>query len=438
MKRLLICLVALIAVFALVMPASAAEMKVNGIWNAKAWARDNYDGDDDTDDATQYVTQRFRSYWNWIASENLKLVYKNEIDMEWGDGAAGVGRNTGGGLGGDQINLETKNVYLEFMVPNTPLKFTGGLQGMTLHRGWMISDDIAAARFDINLDPFSILAYWGLVSDKDFTASSDDVWQAVVSGSYKAENMDGRISFGYEKGPNEDPSLPSGDPAPGVKSDDFYILMGDFGISFDMVSFFIVAGGNFGKIKGIGGPDKKYVGTMVEAGFDIALDIATIRLGGKYVSGESESSNKLGFRGLSGMTYSWAEIPSDGYFWEVNSDMAQIGGANTPNNMWVVQVGADFKPTDTTTVGLDLYYIGMDVKRNLGVNLTNDIGTEIDFDLTQKIYDNFDLKIVGAYIFAGKGYGSSTQSTTNPNAVTGFVGDQDNAYILGLGFNYKF
>ena len=31
MKRLLICLVALIAVFALVMPASAAEMKVNGI-----------------------------------------------------------------------------------------------------------------------------------------------------------------------------------------------------------------------------------------------------------------------------------------------------------------------------------------------------------------------------------------------------------------------
>ena len=57
MKRLLFFLVALIAVFALVMPTYAAEMKVNGIWNAKAWARDNYDGDDDTDDSTQYVTQ---------------------------------------------------------------------------------------------------------------------------------------------------------------------------------------------------------------------------------------------------------------------------------------------------------------------------------------------------------------------------------------------
>jgi hypothetical protein len=189
--------VALIAVFALVMPASAAEMKINGIWNAKAWARDNYDGDDDTDDSTQYVTQRMRMYFNAIASENLKLVYKNEIDMEWGDGAAGVGRNTGGGLGGDQINLETKNVYLEFMVPDTPVKATLGLQGITLHKGWFISDDIGAARFDMNFDPISVTTYWagaGGLEGND-SVSSDDNWQIVASGAYKAENMDARLSF---------------------------------------------------------------------------------------------------------------------------------------------------------------------------------------------------------------------------------------------------
>jgi hypothetical protein len=102
MKRLLFFLVALIAVFALVMPTYAAEMKVNGIWNAKAYARDNFDGDDDNDDATQFVTQRMRMYFNFIASENLKLVYKNEIDFEWGDAAFGAAsRNSGGGRGGD-------------------------------------------------------------------------------------------------------------------------------------------------------------------------------------------------------------------------------------------------------------------------------------------------------------------------------------------------
>jgi hypothetical protein len=204
MKRLLICLVALIAVFALVMPTYAAEMKINGIWNAKAYARDNYDGDDNADDATQYVTQRMRLYFNAIASENLKMVYKNEIDMRWGDGQYAVGRNQGGGLGGDSINLETKNVYLEFMVPDTPLKATMGLQGITLHKGWWISDDAGGARFDMNFDPISITTYWigidGL--ERDDSDSSTDEWQVAVSGAYKAENMDARVSAGYERGAN--------------------------------------------------------------------------------------------------------------------------------------------------------------------------------------------------------------------------------------------
>jgi hypothetical protein len=232
MKRLLICLVALIAVFALVMPASAAEMKVNGIWNAKAWARDNYDGDDDTDDATQYVTQRFRSYWNWIASENLKLVYKNEIDIEWGDSGPQNGRNSGGGLSGDSVNLETKNIYLEFMVPDTPVKATLGLQGITLHKGWFISDDAGGARFDMNFDPVSITAYWIGVDglEANDSVSSDDVWQAAVSGAYKAENMDARLSLAYQRNDND---LTSNDVP---ESDDLYLLTGEFGMSFDMVS----------------------------------------------------------------------------------------------------------------------------------------------------------------------------------------------------------
>ena len=161
MKRLFICLVALVAVFAMVMPISAAEMKVNGIWNAKAWHRDNYDGYDDADDSVSYVTQRMRMYFNFIASENLKLVYKNEMDIEWGDSAGGsASRNDGGGVGADAVQLETKNVYLEFMVPDTPLKATMGLQGITLHKGWFVSDDFSAARFDMNFDPVSITAYW--------------------------------------------------------------------------------------------------------------------------------------------------------------------------------------------------------------------------------------------------------------------------------------
>jgi len=425
MKRLLICLVALIAVFALVMPTYAAEMKVNGIWNAKAWARDNFDGTDDEDDSTQYVTQRMRMYFNFISSENLKLVYKNEIDMEWGDGAAGVGRNTGGGLGGDQINLETKNVYLEFMVPDTPVKATLGLQGVTLHKGWFISDDIGAARFDMNFDPISITTYWagagGLeANDHD---SSDDNWQLVASGAYKAENMDARLTFGYERGPNDVTS------ADVPESDDLFLVMGELNMSFDMLSFFVIAGKNFGEVKSEGaGGDKDYKGYMFDAGVNFALDMATIRARAFVASGDKEGDLEDDFALMSGATMSWAEIVSDGYSYDRSASLSQIGAANKPSNIYVINAGADFKPTDTTTIKFDVYYIGMMEDRTVAGEDEDEIGTEIDLRLTQKIYDTLSMTVVGAYMLAEDGYGVAGAS---PNS-------GDDAFHLGLGLDFKF
>jgi hypothetical protein len=429
MKRLLICLVALIAVFALVMPASAAEMKVNGIWNAKAWARDNYDGDDDTDDATQYVTQRFRSYWNWIASENLKLVYKNEIDIEWGDSGPQNGRNSGGGLSGDSVNLETKNIYLEFMVPDTPVKATLGLQGITLHKVWFISDDAGGARFDMNFDPVSITAYWIGVDglEGNDSVSSDDVWQAAVSGAYKAENMDARLSLAYQRNDND---LTSNDVP---ESDDLYLLMGEFGMSFDMVSFDIIAATNFGEVDSDGAGDRDYEGFMFAGSVDIALDMATITVSGAYASGDDEGDLDSDFQGLAGQTFSWAEIISDGYSYDRNASLAQIGGANRPSNMYYVAAGVDLKPTDTTTIMFDVYYVGMVEDRTIAGEEEDEIGIEVDARLTQKIYDNLSMTIIGAYMFAEDGYG--VYDPADPNAASN---SGDDAFHVGLGLDFKF
>jgi hypothetical protein len=416
-------------VFALVMPASAAEMKVNGIWNAKAWARDNYDGDDDTDDATQYVTQRFRSYWNWIASENLKLVYKNEIDIEWGDSGPQNGRNSGGGLSGDSVNLETKNIYLEFMVPDTPVKATLGLQGITLHKGWFISDDAGGARFDMNFDPVSITAYWIGVDglEANDSVSSDDVWQAAVSGAYKAENMDARLSLAYQRNDND---LTSNDVP---ESDDLYLLMGEFGMSFDMVSFDIVAATNFGEVDSDGAGDRDYEGFMFAGSVDIALDMATITVSGAYVSGDDEGDLDEDFQGLAGQTFSWAEIISDGYSYDRNASLAQIGGANRPSNMYYVAAGVDLKPTDTTTIMFDVYYVGMVEDRTIAGEEEDEIGIEVDARLTQKIYDNLSMTIIGAYMFAEDGYG--VYDPADPNAASN---SGDDAFHVGLGLDFKF
>jgi len=437
MKRLLFCLVALVMVMAMVAPCYSAEMKINGINRLKFISYNNLNGDKNVDDSSQFVHQRMRMYFTSIASENLKVVYKNEIDFNWGDNSFATGRSQGGRIGGDTVNLETKNVYMEFMVPNTPVKFTGGLQGVTLHKGWFMSDDVAAARFDVNLDPVSVLAYWALANDQNYTDSSDDDWQLVVSGAYKAENMDARLSLGYERGPQGANSV---NPPTVTKEDNFYLFMGEFGMSFDMVSFNVIAGMNAGKRKNENAADNKYKGTMAEAQVDVALDIATVYVNFRYASGEKESSNKFGFRGMSGQTYSWSEILSDGYFWEANANLSQISSigdfgytvpghsaSNHPSNMWALSAGADMKPTDTTSVGLDIYYVKMLEKRTTALGTSSKtIGTEIDLDVTQKIYDNLDAKIVGAYMFAGDAFGSPPPSSP------------DDAFILGLGLNYKF
>jgi hypothetical protein len=435
MKRLLFCLVTLIAVFALVMPASAAEMKVTGIWNAKAYAIDNYDGDDDSDDSWQYITQRMRMYFNFISSENLKLVYKNEIDFEWGDQAFATTRNSGGGRGGDTVNLETKNVYLEFMVPDTPVKATMGLQGIALHRGWFVDDDFAAARFDMNFDPVSITAYWaGLAGlEAQDAASSNDWWHVVASGAYKAENMDARLSLAYERRPND--NLSTDQP----ESDDIYLVMGEFNMSFDMASFFVIAGKNFGEADGSGGSsaaNRNYDGYMAHVGANFALDMATLRAQFIYASGDKEGDFDDDFQNLNGQTFSWAELISDGYTYDRSVELAQIGNANHPSNMWAVGVGADLKPTDTTTIKLDVYYIGMVEDRTIAGEKEDEIGIEIDARLTQKIYDDLSVTLIGAYMLAENGYGVYNGDPDAGAAQADNSGDD--AFQVGIGLDYKF
>jgi hypothetical protein len=359
------------------------------------------------------------------------MVYKNEIDFEWGDASFDNARGQGGGLGGDTINLETKNVYMELMVPDTPVKATIGLQGITLHKGWWISDDAAAARFDMNFDPVALTLIYVNAVDTDTTDSSDDVWQLHASAGYKAENMDARLSIGYEKGQNDPNAL-------GVKDDDFYQIMGEFGMSFDMVSFYAILGVNFGEVDGDStaagqAADRDYEGYMADVGVDFALDLATLGVRFIYASGDDEGDLDADYRSFSGETFSWAEIPSDGYLWEVNSSMGQIGGQNTPNNMWALNVGADLKPTDTTTIALDLWYIAMVEDRTVGGDDEDTIGTELDFKLTQKVYDNLDCLIIGSYLLADDGFGNGgTSGDWAPQS------DGDDAWILALGLNYKF
>jgi hypothetical protein len=319
------------------------------------------------------------------------------------------------------------------MVPDTPLKATMGLQGITLHKGWFAGSDYSAARFDMNFDPISITAYWaglnGLFDDNspgEDTDASNDNWQIVASGAYKAENMDARLSFGYERKPNDVNSTDQ------PETNDLFLVMGELNMSFDMFSFYVIGGVNFGEADGSGGAsanNRDYSGYMFNAGVDFALDLATLRANVIWASGDDEGDFDDDFQVMTGAVYSWAELISDGYTYDRNANLTQIGGDNKPSNMYAINVGADLKPTDTTTIMLDVYYIGMVEDRTIAGEDEDEIGIEVDARLTQKIYDNLSLTVLGAYMFAEDGYGVYSPATTNSG---------DDAFQVGMGIDYKF
>ena len=201
---------------------------------------------------------------------------------------------------------------------------------------------------------------------------------------------------------------------------------------------------------------------MAAFNVDIALDMATISVMGFYTSGDDEQlidadgdgikETAVGddddFQGMTGQTFSWAEIVSDGYSYDRNASLLQAGAANKPSNMWAVGVGVDLKPTDTTTIMLDAYYMGLVENRTIAGDSEDEIGIEVDARLTQKIYDNLSLTIIGAYLFADDAYGRYDTVKTDSDNKKGTAGIQpdrtgstnsgDDAFQVGVGIDFKF
>jgi hypothetical protein len=91
-----------------------------------------------------YIEQRQRFFLNW-KGENVGATAIFEIDFgQWGDSAYTPGatysaaRNQGAGLEADSINLETKNFFIWFNVPNTSVRVQAGLQNQSDSFGGMI------------------------------------------------------------------------------------------------------------------------------------------------------------------------------------------------------------------------------------------------------------------------------------------------------------
>jgi len=208
MKRF--ALVALVAalLFSVVSSASATELKVRGHLDVYGmWSANLNDFDSDRADGDNYMTtQRMRTYFDYVANENLKAVLGLEIDNVWGDNDANG--NVGGDWGTDgKGNIEVKHAYLDFTLPDTTVNIQAGLQYIALPGvfGNPIFDDDAAGitvSAQIN-DMFGVAVGYTRGVDEDYNTQSaagadkDDVDMAFIAAPVTLDGFSVAPYFAY-------------------------------------------------------------------------------------------------------------------------------------------------------------------------------------------------------------------------------------------------
>ena len=223
-KGLIVLLVAVVAV-AFALPAMAdmtpTNLKVSGFYRAKSYVSNFFDvggapslrtgTSPDAEQTNAYVEQRFRVKFQF-GTENVQAVWFLESDMLWGDTAGGnnvaVGtaqytggaqRNSGGALGADRIQTETKNVYVWFKVPDTSLDFTVGLQNQSDDYAGIIygGADFAGIFMNGQFEPVKYKLGWAKLYENAVQKSDDMTLYYSHAAFAPAKDVQLGLSFYY-------------------------------------------------------------------------------------------------------------------------------------------------------------------------------------------------------------------------------------------------
>jgi hypothetical protein len=349
MKKHLVTLVAILAVIAITVPAFAVEFKYGGMYRLRWQSNDNLtDGTSTLDDNQNYMDQRLRMYFSFVGSENLQVVTKWEVDTIWGNNFDKF--STGGGVGADSINLEMKNVYVDFNIPYTPVRSTLGVQGISLLTGWIIDDDFSAAKFSAKFDPIRVTIGYIAGQNNDVTSTQENIDDIFISLDYAEGPWKASLIGLFQDGHNTDVStffnprmttgsITQGSAAPlagftvggvpvpsnaivtGLTNDNFLFDLGlNLGYKIDWVSAYINFVKNFGSFDLLPNSIDRsidYTGYMIEGASNFYYGPFTFTLGGFLASGDNlvnkdgtlkDTDSDGNFRYPRGASHYWSEI----------------------------------------------------------------------------------------------------------------------------------
>jgi len=414
-RSLLTLAAAGLAALAAAAPAAAVQHELSGSFTAQ-YVLSNFNNTAVTRDfayrpgglpadptTASFFEQRVRFGYAAKVDERLKLVSRFEIDYAYyGDASYEVGANHGAAVGADQVNLETKNLYLDFTCPVTGVnakigvqEYVDGFEGALI---WADAAGVALAR------PFGAatlsLGFFRLFDAGDVPGKRTADLLALDAGYQLGESA--KIGAAYYL-INDD----RGDKTATIHT---VGVNGEAGLGPATLNGYLLA--QFGQAAD-GRDISAYAGN---AGAELPLGPGTLRAEFCYASGDSDADDDT-IKSLQTYygeywygSHSLALLTRDDYALTADNgviyDLA-FGGRGS----MIASAGYDVPlcPKTTLSANVGLGWAVEDEGRE-GAGL----GTETNLRLTHQVYEGLTLTARVAYLFLGSFYDGVAAGGADP------------------------
>ena len=360
-----------------------------------------------------FVEQRARLQYIAKANADLKLVTHLELDYSyWGNSSYSVGRNQGGAIGADSVQIETKSVYLDANpIKNVNLKL--GMQPFSdSFKGLLFDADMAGAVVTSSYNHFTpTLGYFrfqdsGAKKDKVLGHLVNDMF--VLDAKYEAsKNLKvGAAYYNIRDNSKTSFSVPAHND----------VKMNVLGLNAEYVAGPLTVNG-LGLFE-VGTIDtRSTTAWALNAGTKLKVGPGTARTELLYVSGEANSTgHSNAFYAVPGV-----ENGSHGFY---DTELVILGrdkNAYTTDNAIIFNTGNKDQGQILASMGYDLPINSkLTTAANLGVawiahknantfknaatakpNATNFLGTEINAEATYQLLEGFSASVRAGYVILG-------------------------------------
>lgn len=412
MKKLGMLALAALLVVSFTIPAWAMESQFGGYWRTRMYTNQNFTGEDESEAMDQsLVDTRTRLYYTAVFHENLKFVNKFEFDAKWGDTVLGD-------IGADGKIFEIKNSYADFNLG--PVNAKVGIQGGTLARGFLFSDDFSGAVVTFQGNGISLPFFWiktfegGTGPDANdmdvdlyaFAPSFNLGGGMVKVNPYVAWVYSDDVSgwnpyINYED--RATPELKAND----LNAEEYSIYYGgiDVDLNFDAASVWLTGIYQGGTIDLIGGNEIDVSAWLAAVGGKVNFGVADVHGQFFYATGDDDDDEDyesfffVSQNQWTGQSYYWAELMGYGIFDDIVSNNSP---ADKISNIMAANIGTTIKPMDKLSITLDVWYAALAEDIMVGTDEENYLGTEVDLKITYQLMKGLKLDVVGAYLFAGE------------------------------------